>query len=463
MLITVAGSGYVGAIVSACLCEIGHDVVLLELDPEKFEVLQSRQYSIYEPGLMQMLAKHLDSGKLKYSQNIEESIRETKSIIVTVPTTKACGNDLDLSQLHNYLDQIALHLSDEHYTGIFIKTSVPVGSCSILLKNFQFARPDLQCGIDYDIIANPTVLREGSAIHDFMMPSRVLIGINNDSQKAKELIEEMYSVIKNLNTPFIYSNYETVELIRYATIGFVVTKMAYINEIATLCEYSGADIDAVMKGMTLDSRVASRSFEVSPVFGGTSYPRAARILQNIALTFGFDLETIKGTIKSNDKHIKRISKKAQELIGPSTEDDRKIIAVWGLSFKAQTSDIRESPSVKVIDDLLSNGYIVNAYDPAYIDLEKTINKLPYNIVSNRNFNLVESPYISAHGADIILIMTNWGDFAKLDYRKVHELMNKNKKQKPIILDNRNMLQQNVVQDFCYIRYGDYKQKQVESL
>jgi UDPglucose 6-dehydrogenase len=315
-------------------------------------------------------------------------------------------------------------------------------------------RPDLGVGENYDIIANPGLLREGSAIHDFMSPNRVLIGLETDSSKARALISNVYASLINLNIPFVYSNFETIELIRSATVGFIVTKMAFINEMAELCDRCGADINTLIKGISLDSGIGSKYFRVSPGVGGTSYPRTARILSATASSLGLDLHIINSALFSNKVRISGIKEKIVRLIADENGScEGKRVSILGLSFKQLTSDIRESASIYVIQDLLASNIEVCVYDPLYKPGSEDIQKLPRAIVQNRNFYIAESVYDATAQSDIAVVMTNWGEFMSLDFKKIHELMNKKPGEKPIILDYRNMFVQCELNDFRYISQG----------
>jgi UDPglucose 6-dehydrogenase len=352
------------------------------------------------------------------------------------------------------MEQIALSLKNDGYTGIIIKTSVPIGTCSIISKNMRYMRPDLVPGEHYDIIANPGMLREGSAVHDFMSPSRILIGLKSDSPKAKDMISKIYASQMKLNIPFVYSDFETIELIRAATIGFIVTKMAFINEMAELCDRCGADINMLIKGISFDNGIGSKYFRVSPGIGGTSYPRTARILADTASSFGMDLHIISSALVSNNVRVSGIKDKIMRLIADENGNGiGKRVSILGLSFKQLTSDIRESASIFVIQELLKEGVEVYAYDPLYKLDSEEISQIPQELLANKNFHLAESVYEAVTQSDIAVIMTNWSEFMSLDFKKIHELMNKKPGDKPVILDYRNMFTKSEMGDFKYVSQG----------
>ncbi|MDR0942715.1 MAG: nucleotide sugar dehydrogenase [Holosporales bacterium] len=457
MDITVIGAGYVGLISAVCLCEFGFKVWLSDNNRYKIEQLKNGAYPDSEPGIDQSLKKHIAAGNLILSSDFTDLVKQSSAIVIAV-VTGASKEDSNLSNLHEVVKDVALSLSKDRYTGIVIKTNLPVGACSIVSHNAKFLRPDLIPGKHYDIISNPGFLREGVAVHDFMEPSRVLIGLETDSPKAKELVFQIYEPLARAAVPFIFSSFETVELIRAATIGFVATKMAFINEIADFCDRCNADINMVIKGIALDQRIGSKALRVSPGFGGSSFPRTVRILSNTAKSLGMDLSIIDSALKSNSNRISSIKTKIMRLVTEDNTSDEKAlkrIAILGLSFKPSTSDVWESASALVIEDLLKeNNVEVATYDPLYKPGSVSIKRLPDFVKNHRNFSLVESAYEAVNQSDIAVIMTNWSEFTSLDFKKIKELMNKKSDSKPIILDYRNMfLKSEMSGMFRYISQG----------
>lgn len=453
MKVTVVGGGYVGLTSAICFCEFGFEVLLIEKDKNKLELLKKGISISSEIGLESGLQKHIKDNLITFAGDINENIRDSEAVVISVATTFLDGPDSDLTTLHETIQDIAFHLSPAGYTGIFIKTSVPVGTCRIIANNMKFMRPDLTPGKHYDIIANPSFLREGSAIHDFITPNRAVIGFaGKDFKKAKELSLKLYKSLVNLSIPFIFTNFESAELIRAATIAFITTKMAFINEIAELCTRTGADINTVTKGIALDQGIGHNSLQVSPGVGGTSYPRTVRILSKTANCLGLGLEILNSVMRSNENRISSIKTRILNLI--STNDlAAKKVAILGLSFKPLTSDIRESASIFVIKDLLHEKVNVSVYDPAYELKSKEIKKIPHEILESDKFHLAESAYDAASQSDIVVIMTNWAEFMSLDFKKIAELMNKDKNHKPILLDYRNMFTREDLPEFEYIAQG----------
>lgn len=454
MHVTVVGGGYVGLISAICFCEFGFNVSVIEDDKEKLRKLKSGESSVYEVGVEQGLKKAIESNLITFSNDLSKVVPETDAIFIAVATTKLNGPDSDLSLFHQTIKTITLSLPRDRYVGIFIKTSVPVGTCSIVANNLRFMRPDLVAGKHYDIVANPGFLREGSAIRDFMVPNRAIIGLESDSQKAKELISKIYQSLINMNVPFIYTNFESAELIRSATIAFTATKMAFINEMADLCDRSGADINAIIKGLALEQGIGPKALTVSPGIGGTSFPRTVRILINTADSMGMDLDVLNGVLKSNENRIKGIKDRIIRLIEDEEPITSKKVSVLGLAFKPLTNDVRESASILVINDLLDNEIPVYAYDPLFTSDSKELYRLPERINNDQNFHLVDSVYEAVMQSDILVIMTNWAEFVTLDFDKIYELMNKKPGRNPVILDFKNMFSKTDFPNFEYVSQGE---------
>ncbi|MDR1390932.1 MAG: nucleotide sugar dehydrogenase [Holosporales bacterium] len=454
MQITVVGGGYVGLVSAICFCEFGFNVQIVESSPERFKKLKGGVSPVYEAGLEQSLQKHLAADLLTISNSVTNLTRESDAIVVAVSTRNSMEEDLNLSALHKAMKEISFSLSENKYVGIFIKTSVPTGTCSIIANNTKFIRPDLISGKHYDIIANPGFLREGTAICDFMNPNGIIIGLESNSKKAKDLVEKVYASLLDAKIPFLYTNFETAELVRSTTIGFLATKMAFINEIADLCDRTGADIDVVIKGISLDQGIGPKNLAISPGFGGTSFPKTLRILSNTASSLGIDLKILNGVIKSNIERISNIKNRIVALIEDEAPLSSKKVTILGLSFKPLTNDIKDSASIFVIRDLLNSEICVHMYDPVFIPDSLEVSKIPTDILENKNFFLAESVYDAVNQSDIAVIMTNWAEFMSLDFNKINELMNKKPKSNPILLDYRNMFSKFDLQNFNYISQGN---------
>ncbi len=454
MKITVVGGGWVGLVAAACYSEFGSFVGVVDTNKKKIENLKQNMISVYEPGLEAIIKKGQEKENIKFSDDITDFLPDSDAIVIAVATIGENGEDADLSLLHSTINDISLLLRRDKYVAIFIKSLVPIGTCATIIRNMNFIRPDLIPGEHYDIIANPYFFREGYAIHDFMSPSRVVIGLSEDSKKAKEVLSEVYQpIIIQSNNPVVFTNLETAELTRYASTGFVVAKMAFINEMAELCDRVGADINMLIKGVGLDRRIGQNGLNITPGFGGSSTPRSSRILIETAETLGCELSVLKGVLKSNQNRINNVVKK---IIG-CIEDEKgivgKVVSILGLSYKPQTDDIKDSPSISVISELLKAGVEVALYDPIYTLGSYKLSNIPSSITSNENFTATASVYDAINESDAMVIMTDWVEFRTIDFEKVQELMSKRLGSNPIIIDFRNMFSPCDMKDFRYISQG----------
>lgn len=441
MNVTVVGGGYVGLISAVCFCEFGFNVCVVEQDPKRLEGLKIAKSTVYEPGLDQILHRNIESKKLTFSADLSDVAMNSDAIVIAVPTSSSVSGDADsdLTRLNDTIKTIASALVGDKYTGIFIKSSVPVGTCSIILDNIKFIRPDLILGKNYDIIANPSFLREGTAIKDFMHPSAILLGLNGESPNAKELIKKLYDTLLNLQVPFIYANFETIELARSSLVALAATKMAFINEIKEICERTDADVNKIIKILMIEQKFGSNALLVSPGIGGSSFPRTMRILLRFARSLGIDLKVLDGVINSNLDKITKISERILKLIADDEPMDFKKVTILGLTYKPQTNDIKESASLIVVEKLLNAGVSVYAYDPAYEPDSDNLYRIPKHIMKNAKFHLTRTPYEAAMQSNILVIMTSWAEFNSLNYEKIKELMCKNKGSNPIIMDYKNLL------------------------
>ena len=439
MNITVVGGGYVGLVSAVGFCEFGFEVCLVEQDSKRLENLKVGKSTVYEPGLDIMLRRHIENKRMVFSGDLAGMAANSDAIMIAVSTTPSDDTDLDLTILHNTIKVISSALVKGKYAGIFIRSSVPVGTCSIIAENVKFIRPDLIAGQDYDIIANPTFLREGTAIKDFMSPDLELIGLNKDSLKARELVEMLYDTLLHLQIPFVYANFESIELVRSVIIALSATKMAFINEIKEICNRTDADINVVIRSLVIEQKSGENALLVSPGIGGSSFPRNMRILSQFANSLGLDLKILNGAIQSNTNRIRQISEKIINLITDDEPLNSKRVTIFGLTYKAQTNDIRESASLIVIERLLSEGISVYLYDPAYKPNSEYLERIPKKVMENKKFYLTNTAYEAVVQSNILVIMTAWSEFYGLNYDKIRELMCKSKGKQPIILDYKNIV------------------------
>lgn len=455
MIITVCGIGYSGLMISLFLCELGHKVNCFDNNQQVLDELkkENNNLNINEPGISKLISDYIKLNKITLFNNINDAIINTDVIIVKIPVKGNLDSleDVNLKPFNDLINSIIPYLNRNKYIPIFISTTVPIGTCSMVVLNIQNTRPDLVMSRHYDIICAPVFLREGSALHDLMKPDRLIFGFKQESELADNIINKMYKPLKLRNIPFIYTNFETAELIKTATMGFATVNMAFTNEIEKLCTSTGVDFNTLAKGVGLDKRVGKESLLSNAGIGGSSLPRTSRVLINSAKQWGVDLSVLSVALESNIKRIKGISNKILKYyeINNRQIENIKRVAILGLAFKGLTTDITESPSIFVIQELLDNNISVALYDPYYLPYSNNLNIIPQNIKENPAFYICDSVYDAVSQSDVLVVMTKWPEFNSLNIPKIIELMQRNKFDKPVLFDCVNMFSQYNT-DFTYI-------------
>jgi UDPglucose 6-dehydrogenase len=414
MNICVIGTGYVGLVTGAGLAEFGMTLTCVDNDQQKIDVLKRGKCPIYEPGLEDLIQKNVKEGRLRFTTNIKDGVTSSLVIFIAVGTPSRKDGSADLSALEEVAREIADHM--DGYKVVVVKSTVPVGTCrkiKALIQNHQ-TRPT-----PFDIVSNPEFLREGSAIEDFMRPDRVTIGA--ESEQAVAIMKEIYSALYLVETPFVITTLESAEMIKYAANAFLATKVTFINEIANLCEYAGADVYHVAKAMGLDGRIGKKFLHPGPGFGGSCFPKDTRALLRMAHDWGYPFKTLNSVVEVNEGQKQRMVDKIREKVGNL---QGKTIGVLGLSFKPNTNDVRESCSIGIIQGLLTEGAKVKAFDPAATEEARGV--LP-------ELELGSDPYDVAKGSDAIVLMTEWNQFRRLDLERIKRLLNR-----PIFIDLRNV-------------------------
>lgn len=416
MKVAVFGCGYVGLVTAAGLADIGHEVFGIERDPQKLESLTQGRIPIYEQGLEPIVRKNLAAGKIRFTHDPIPAIRNAAVLFITVGTPSLADGSADLSQVDAVAKEIASEINE--YKVIVDKSTVPVGTARRVRRIIE-AYCDRK--ITFDIVSNPEFLREGSAVQDFIHPDRIVIG--SDSPRAEKVMAELYQEFIQQNTPIIWTNPETAELIKYASNGFLATKITFMNELISLCDAVNADITKVAAGMGLDHRIGPDFLHPGPGYGGSCFPKDTRALIHTAHAHDVRLPIIETVVHSNEMHKQKMIHRIQSVIGDLAG---KTITVLGLAFKANTDDVRESPALAIISGLLAAGARVIAHDPkAFGEARKVLgDQLIYR----------EDMYEAMAGADCCVIATEWEDYQRLDLGKVKDLLHR-----PIIVDLRNIL------------------------
>lgn len=413
MKICVVGSGYVGLVTGACLADFGMDVTGVDKDASKIERLCDGEIPIFEPGLRTLVRKNMEAGRLRFTTDLGPAIEAAQAVFIAVGTPPRPDGKADLTFIRQVASSIGDHLNG--YKAIVTKSTVPTGTGQMIESIITE-----KVGHDnFGVVSNPEFLREGSAIEDFLHPDRVVIGSRDD--RARDIMLEIYSPLRVANVPFVVTDIETAELIKYASNGFLATKITFINEVAALCEAYGADVEQVSRGMGLDTRIGPKFLQPGPGFGGSCFPKDTRAVQQIAEEQGLRFRIIEAVLEANDATKERMFEKVRQAAGPLAG---KTVAVLGLSFKPDTDDIRESPALPILDGLLADGATVRAYDPEAMDACKPLYpQLVY----------CEDGYEAAQGADALVIVTEWNQFRALGLKRLKAAL-----ARPLVIDLRNV-------------------------
>jgi len=412
MKISVIGCGYVGLVSGVCFADSGHTVTCIDNDNKKIQLLKDNQVPIYEPGLDELLLKNIKGNNLHFELNINENIKDSEIVIITVGTPTDENGEADLTFVRQCANEIAEFISPN--TLVIVKSTVPVGTCDEIedIINEKCAHSE------FSVISNPEFLREGNAIYDFMNPDRIVIGIKDQNHKKR--IIDLYTNISN-EDKILFTSRRSSELIKYASNSMLAMRIIFINEIADLCEKIGADVTDIAKGIGLDKRIGPHFLEPGPGFGGSCFPKDARALIESGKKFDAPQTLLESVILGNDNRKKNISKKILDKLDEQYENQ---IGILGVTFKAETNDMREAPSLIIIPDLQDNGMNVSVYDP---EGEEEASKLIENV------NWKQTAYEAAEDVDCLVILTDWKEFKDLDLIKL-----KDKMKRPLIYDFRNI-------------------------
>ncbi len=415
MRVAMIGTGYVGLVSGACFSEFGTEVVCVDKDSDKIARLRSGEIPIFEPGLEQLVENNVRAGRLSFTDDLPEAVASADAVFIAVGTPSRRGDGhADLSYVEAAAREIARAL--DGYTVIVTKSTVPVGTGRKVAEIVAAERP----GADFDVVANPEFLREGSAINDFMRPDRIVIGA--ESERAQAVMQQLYRVLYLIETPIIMTSLETAELTKYAANAFLATKITYINEIADLCESVGADVHDVARGIGLDGRIGRKFLHAGPGYGGSCFPKDTLALVRTARESNSPLRIVESVVEINDNRKKRMAEKIIEQCGGSVAG--KTIAVLGVTFKPNTDDMREAPSLEILPALKKAGAEIRAFDPeGMAEAQKFLEGITW----------CGDAYETLIDADALVIVTEWNEFRALDIGRMRELM-----RVPVIIDLRNI-------------------------
>lgn len=431
MNIAIIGSGYVGLVTGACFAELGVNVICVDKDEEKIANLQKGIIPIYEPGLEELVKKNVEASRLGFTTNLGQAVQDALVIFIAVGTPPRGDGFADLSHVEAVAETIAEHMNG--YKVIVTKSTVPVGTGQRIRK---IIGTQLKEHFDFDIVSNPEFLREGSAIEDFLHPNRVVIGTSG--QQGAAIMKDLYRPLYLIETPMLVTDIETAEMVKYASNAFLATKISFINEIANLCESVGANVQDVAKGMGLDRRIGSKFLHPGPGYGGSCFPKDVSALAQIGKNNGYTFGIIEAVMAVNKNQRDRMVEKIQTELGGVKG---KRLAMLGLAFKPNTDDMRDAPSIVVIEALQALGAEIVACDPAAISEARKILK---------NVTFKDDPYATIEGADAMILMTEWNPYRNLDLERIKGAL-----KSPIIIDLRNIYEPKRMKDlgFQYTSVG----------
>lgn len=414
MNIAIIGSGYVGLVTGACFAELGVNVVCVDKDEDKIAQLQQGMIPIYEPGLEELVKKNVEAARLSFTTSLGQAIQDALVVFIAVGTPPRGDGFADLSHVEKVAETIADHMNG--YKVIVTKSTVPVGTGERLRK---IIGSRLKEHFDFDIVSNPEFLREGSAIEDFLHPNRVVIGTSG--QHAVAIMKDLYRPLYLIETPMLITDVPTAEMVKYASNAFLATKISFINEVANLCDAVGANVQDVAKGMGLDRRIGSKFLHPGPGYGGSCFPKDVSALSKIAQNNGYTFSIVDAVMEVNQKQRLRMVEKIKDKVG---ELQGKTLAMLGLAFKPNTDDMREAPSVAIIQALQALGAKIVACDPAAV---KEAGKILNDVIFK------DDPYAAIEGADAMILMTEWNPYRNLDLDRIKKSL-----KSPIIIDLRNI-------------------------
>lgn len=444
MKLIMIGAGYVGLVSGACFAEFGFEVTCIDKDQDRIHALTQGHIPIYEPGLEEMVQRHLQAGRLQFTTDLSQKVPEADIIFIAVGTPSRRGDGhADLTYVFQVAEEIAPFLKEG--AAVVIKSTVPVGTGRQVAQLIRQKNP----GARFSMVSNPEFLREGSALEDFLRPDRVIVGLEEEGEKRwgpaiREKMRALYRPLYLFETPVVFTDLETSEMIKYASNAFLALKIGFINQIADLCEKTQADVQKVAQGIGLDKRIGSKFLHPGPGYGGSCFPKDTLALVRTSREYDTPLTIVEAVVDANNRRKSHMVEKVIQALGGKVEGRR--VAVLGVSFKPQTDDMREAPSLVIIPGLQEAGALVSAYDPAAMTTAAEL--LP-------GVSWASTPYEALDQAEAALILTEWNEFRALDLERVKVLLKTEKNQKPLVIDLRNIydLEEMRQAGFHYISIG----------
>ena len=429
MKISVVGTGYVGLVVGTCFAESGNDVICVDVDPKKLKMLKKGKSPIYEPGLTELLKKNLDEKRLTFTADLGEAVRKSEILFLALPTPQSENGSADLKHVLEAAKRIGQMMNG--YKVIVNKSTVPVGTAdrvrAIIAKETDY---------EFDVVSNPEFLKEGAAVNDFLKPDRVVIG--SRSPKALALMQDLYAPLVRTGNPLIVMDERSSELTKYAANSFLATKVSFMNEVANLCERVGADVDLVRKGMGTDARIGMQFLFAGAGYGGSCFPKDVSALLHTSREHKHPLRILEAVEDVNKRQKVVVVQKLKRHFKSQLKG--RVIALWGLSFKPNTDDVREAPSLTIIAALKKLGCKIQAHDPAAMaEMRRKVGS---------TIRYYENNYDALRGADALVLVTEWGEFRRPDFDRIKSLM-----RSPVVFDGRNIYDPHVMREKGFVYYG----------
>jgi UDPglucose 6-dehydrogenase len=430
MELCIIGSGYVGLVSGACFAEIGHTVVCVDNDQRKVDMLQRGEIPIYEPGLEELVHRNVAAKRLRFTHSIGDGVDHSQVVFIAVPTPPQADGSVDLTYIERVAREIAGVLKPGQYRVVVDKSTVPVKTGEKVDATIRRYNPSA----DFDVVSNPEFLREGCAVPDLMNPDRIVIG--SASQRATDLMKRLYEPFQS---PILVTDVNSAELIKHAANSFLSLKISYINAVSAICEASGADIEMVADGIGTDKRIGRNFLNAGLGYGGSCFPKDVKAFIAIAEDLGTPFLLLKEVERINTHQLERFLKKVREALWVLRD---KRIAVWGLTFKPDTDDVRNSVAIDLVNRLVAEGAIVTAYDPKGMEKALEYKLLPPSV------KLVASPLEAVEGAEALLLATEWKEFARQDFAAI-----KGRMHTPLVFDGRNLLNPRTMREMGFVYYG----------
>ncbi len=434
MKITIVGTGYVGLVTGTCFSEVGIDVTCIDIDNKKIEGLKNGVMPIYEPGLEPMVMRNLDKGRLHFSTSLKDNIQDSEAVFIAVGTPPGEDGSADLKYVLAVAKEIGAHMNE--YLVVVTKSTVPVGTAKKVKDAVQNELDKRGSNLDFDVASNPEFLKEGAAIQDFLKPDRIVVGV--ETEKAQKIMEKLYKPFLLNGHPTIFMDVPSAEMTKYAANSMLATKISFMNDIANLCEIMGADVNMVRKGIGSDSRIGTKFIYPGVGYGGSCFPKDVKALIKTADENGYQMKVLKAVEDVNDAQKSVLVAKIKKHFG--TDLKGMTFAMWGLSFKPKTDDMREAPSIVIINQLLAAGAKVRVFDP--VAMEEARHDLGDTVT------YAKDEYDTLVDADALLLVTEWPEFRIPNFNVVGKLL-KNK----VIFDGRNIYDREELNDLGYIYYG----------